>query len=138
MGRIDHGYPVAEAREFRGAMARDHGHGHAVNVAGRRRVGRVEIGMGIEPQDEQRPVPLGAIARDGGDGPNADAVIPAEKDGELTVFDGLVDRVMDRPAPVHDLVEMAITVFGVVLGVDRSRQVALINDIETKAPQRLG
>ncbi len=56
------------------------GQRHAVQIAARRGVERVEIGMRVEPQHEKRPPALGRAARNAGDRAGRQAVIAAEED----------------------------------------------------------
>src|ERR687889_41581 len=58
---------------------------HAVDVARRRGLWRVEIRVGINP-DHTRPQPRRG-AGDPGDGPDRDGVIPPEEDREQTLLD---------------------------------------------------
>ena len=68
----------ADTDEVRMPSAGQGGEGHPVDVARRRRLRHVEIGVGVEPDH------AGAtrLANDARDGPYGDRVVAAQKDGE--------------------------------------------------------
>ena len=85
---------VAEVDQVRMTLAGQHRHRHAVNVAGGRRVGRVEVTVRVDPDDAERSVRRHAADRADGHG-----MVAAEEDGKVlraatlgNVIDGLADR----------------------------------------------
>src|SRR5215212_2406792 len=73
----------ADADEVGMAAAREHGERHAVNVPRGRGLRRVEVGVGVEPDD------AGALERprDARYGPDGDGVVAAEEDREEPLSD---------------------------------------------------
>ena len=59
----DRGAGMVAEQPVEAAFAAQKGRRHAVHVAGLRRLRRVVVGMGIEPQHEQRPALLLPVAR---------------------------------------------------------------------------
>ena len=65
-------------------------------AAGREHVG-VEVGVRVEPEDAQLLARLAAVARDGADGADTQAVVAAEQDRQVALRE-LADRAPDRKA----------------------------------------
>jgi hypothetical protein len=79
-----------------------------VNVAARRELRRVEVGVRIEPQHAQLFLLLAAVARNGADRADRQAVIAAEQDRQAPRAELGTDRFVDQAIPVRDLREMSI------------------------------
>ena len=76
--------------------AGEKGHGHAVDVAAVRRLGRVDVGMRVDPNDGNVSAePLADGFGGTGNGANGDGVVAAERQHELAVAGVLVHLVAD-------------------------------------------
>ena len=95
------GAGMAEIDQVGVALAGQHGHGHAVNVAGGRRVGRVEVAMRVHPDDAERAVRSHAADRADGHG-----VVAAQEDREILPA-AVLRHVVDGLAGGRDCAEMA-------------------------------
>ena len=93
-----HQRPVGRQDAVEARLAAEEGDRHAVHVAGRRGRRRVEIGMRVEPQHEQRPPGLGGMARDARDAAHRQAVVAAEEDREGAALHRAVGRLRRWPA----------------------------------------
>ncbi len=111
---------------------------HAVHVAGRRRVGRVEVRVGIEPQHEEFAPGRAAMAGDAVDRAHGQAVIAAEHDREFAGLHAVVDPPTDDRRPGRHLAEVAQGRHGVDrVQADRAgREVAVVDDAATEVFER--
>src|SRR6266545_1915427 len=53
---IDHRHLIAQPHQAPGTMTSNNGDRHAVDVAGGRGVRRVEVGVGVQPDDREGPL----------------------------------------------------------------------------------
>ena len=81
------GDPVEDALFVGLGEARDEGDGHAVNVTGVRGLGRVDVGMGVDPDDPHFAAVEALADGSGGsrDGADRDAVVAAEGEDEAAL-----------------------------------------------------
>ncbi len=123
---------------FQTGFAGEHRRGHAVHVAGRRGQWRVEIRMGVEPQNEQLASRLGRMAGDAADGPHRQTVIAAEHDWRPPGADDRVSLARQQSGPGGDVGEPMRLAFGrsrVDQRMGRS-EIAPVLNVVTEVPQR--
>ena len=65
--------------------------------------GRVEVGMRVEPQHEQRPADFCGMARHAGDAAHRQAVVAAEEDREGAALHRAIGCGVDGARPAGDL-----------------------------------
>jgi len=94
--------------------------------------------LGVQPQHPQRAALPPAVAGDGADGADGQAVVAPHEEREAALVQRRVDRVEDRAVPGHHLVEVAQSPGGRVAGVGRAGEVAGILDLQAVIAQRLG
>src|SRR5262249_59894826 len=82
-GGMDRREAAADADELRGTEATEAGDRHAVHVAARGELARVEVCVGIEPQHPQFAALLAAVLCDGADRTDAEAVVSAKQDRQV-------------------------------------------------------
>lgn len=104
--RIERPVLAEDRRQHR--IAREKGQRHAVQIAGRRGLGRVVVGMGIEPQHRELLPALGAAPRDPADAAHGNRMVAADEDRHAARVGRRhrMGAVMDPPGPAGDLGEM--------------------------------
>src|SRR6185437_1683650 len=102
--------------ERRGAESGERGEGHSVDVAAGRSFGRVEVGVGVDPDEADFLLPLAVKGGDTGDGPGGDGVVSAEDDGAHAFFERLLDDFSSAGTGFGDLGEIAGVLLSGVFG----------------------
>ena len=127
---------VAEDR-LEARLAAQHRERHAVHVARRRGQRRIEVRMGVEPQDEQFAPRLGRMAGDAADRPHRQAVIAAEHDRRPPGAHDRVSLARQQPRPGRDLGEpLALpSGAGARMGAGGS-EIAPVLDVVPEIPER--
>ncbi len=103
-----------------------------------RRLRRVVVGMGVEPEHEQFAAALLPMPRHGIDRPHRQRVIAAEKDRQRTGRRDLIASAAQNAGPALDFAVM-IGLFGRPVGEIPDvgdGQIAIIDDLEIKAFQQ--
>jgi hypothetical protein len=98
----------------------------------------VEVGVRIEPEHAQLLADLAAMARDGGDRTDAEAMIAAEQDGHAA---GLEFGRRPRPSRCDSsrhFAQVAIAVVGRRPRIARTIEVAAIGDVDAARDERFG
>ena len=132
------GYLAAYLDQLLGTMAAQAGHRHSVDVAaGRERVG-VEVGMGVQPEDAQLFAGVAAVAGHGADGPNTQAVVAAQQNGQAAIGQFGIHRIVHGLVPVRDLGQMAVAVHWRQPGVAGANHVAFVDDVQALGRQHVG
>ena len=127
---------AAESRQRIRADAAQAGHRHAVDVAGRRDLAGVEVGMRVQPQHAQLLAGVAAVVRDRGDGTDAQAVVAAEQHRDAPAAQLGADRLHHQPVPGDHLFEVAVAVLGVAPGIAGAAEVAAIDHLHAALGQR--
>jgi hypothetical protein len=133
--RIDHRHLIAQPRQAPGTMTSNNGDRHAVNVAGRRGVRGVEVGVGVQPEDREGPLHCRTVARDRSDRPDRERVIAAEQDRQKPTSQRIIDRVADGLTPDGRFLEVPVAVDWRCVRIDRADDVAAILDRAAQTPQ---
>ena len=127
---------VAEHR-LEAGLAAQHRERHAVHVARRRSQRRVEVRMGVEPEDEQLAPRLGRVAGDAADRPHRQAVIAAEHDRRPPRARDRVGLARQEPRPGRDLGERVGLAFRRGRANGRRRgEIAPVLDVVPQIPEQ--
>ena len=120
------------------AAAGDIGHRDAVEVAALGGVERMEVGMGVEPEDEQLLALLARSTGDPGNRTGGKAVIAAEEHRHA-LCGGLVSGLLDGCGPGRDLAEVANGEIGMAPRLDRAdRDRRTLDHRQAEVAERLG
>ena len=101
---------------------------HAVHVPARCDRGRVEVRVGVEPQDTQLLALGSTVLNHGRDRSHGQAVVAPHGDREAPLPEFLADGVPQRGVPRDDLGQMAITVDRWQLRIVGSGQIADVDN----------
>src|SRR5215831_3269668 len=105
---IDRRDVAADADELRGTEATEAGDRHAVHIAARGELARVEVRVGIEPQHAQFAALLAAVLCDGADRADAEAVVSAEQDRQAALLQLAVHALVHQLVPTHYFRQMTV------------------------------
>jgi hypothetical protein len=128
---------AAYAGEFGRAVPTQHGHRHAVHIAGGREGVGVEVGVRVQPQHAQFFAGGAAVARHRADGAYAQAVVAAQQDGQASGRQALVHGFVHRLVPVDHFRQVPVAVGRRQPGVGRAGQVAGVGHVQAARLQRL-
>ena len=131
-GRTD----SADLQQLARPESTEAGHRHAVQTAAGAQFPRVEIGMGVQPQDAQRPAQVAAMARHRRDGADAQGVIAAEQNRQPMLAELPIDRIMHFQVPCGDLRQIAVTVGLDQAGIRRAADIAAVDHVQAALCQR--
>ena len=113
------------------------GHRHAVDVAGRGDLARVEIGMRVQPQHAQLLAGGAAMRGHGGDRADAQAMVAAEQDRHPPGLQFARAHVEHRAVPGHDFVQVPIAIDRWTGRIARSLHVAEVAHLDAAPGDRL-
>ena len=148
LGRIDradaelehifgrHQRPIGRQDAVEAGLAAEEGDRHAVHVARRRGRRRVEIGMRVEPQHEQRAVDLRGMARDARNAAHRQAVVAAQEHRESAALHRPVGRVLDGACPAGDLGRIERSARQADRSIGDRRDVTVIGDLIAERGKR--
>ncbi|EGE56147.1 hypothetical protein RHECNPAF_7500119 [Rhizobium etli CNPAF512] len=136
MFRIDEGTVLRQdLGELR--LAAEEGDRHAVNIAGGGGGRRIEIGMGIEPEHEERATLVGGVTGHAGDAAHGKAVVAAENERKAAGGGDIIDAAFESASEGAD--GSQIVGLGMIRQVHRryDPEIAVIRDIVAEIDQRL-
>ena len=93
--------------------------------------------MRVEPEDAQLLAALAAVPRDRRDRSDREAVIAAEQDRQAIRAELALHRIHHGARPRDDFGQMAIAFARRLPGIDRTGEIAAIDDVEAARTQRL-
>ncbi|MGY4357683.1 hypothetical protein ACVW0J_004176 [Bradyrhizobium sp. i1.7.7] len=132
---INRGARIIAEQSVEAGLAAQERRRHAVHVGGDRRLGRVVIGMGVEPEHEQLASALVPVARHGIHRAHRQCVIAAEEDRQRPGLRDLMASAAQQTRPALDFA-IVIGFFGRPVSEVpdlRHREIAVIDDFEIKA-----
>ena len=103
----DFGGVAVEVGEGLEAKAEQGGEGHAVDVAGGRGFGSVDVGVGVDPEDADFLAAAAVELGYAGDGTGGNGVVAAEDQGGHAALKGFNDGIAGARADVGYLLEIA-------------------------------
>jgi hypothetical protein len=107
--------------------AERHREGHAVDVAGGARLGRVAVGVGVEPDQADPRPPRAVMAREAGQRAHRDRVVAAQHHRDTAARSHPLDPVPQDLADLLDLLQVLHPGVARSLGLrDLDRQVARV------------
>ncbi len=105
--RVDLGAGSSHARELLRPEAEEGGQRHAVDIAGRRGLGDVDVAVGVDPEHAELFLLLAAVRRDAGNRPDGDRVIPTQHQGKSPALKDPLDRLGEQAGGPGDLPEVS-------------------------------
>ena len=121
-------------------------HRHAVQVSAGAAGGGVDVGVGVEPDHAQQLALLAAMARDGADRADRQAVVATHQQRRLAPGQHAGNGVEDRPVPGHHFIQVAqsgadrsprIRRPGQISVIDHGQPVATQHLDQSRHPQRI-
>ncbi len=128
--RADHGRRTGHFGQFARTEAAQAGHRHSVDVARRRDLRGIEVGVRVQPQHPQLATLVAAMARHGADRSDREAVVAAQHDRHATGLEFRRFRFQHCAIPGDDFREMPVAGLRRLPGIDRPGEIAAIDHVQ--------
>src|SRR5512147_1951882 len=128
--RVDRTHRAADLDQGLLPVSAQAGDRHAMYVAARRQRVRIEVSMGVQPQNAQALALLPAMTCDGTDAADRQAVVTSEQQWQSTRRKLGMHGLVHEPVPGDDFAQVTVPVDWRQPGIGRAAEVAAIDDFE--------